>query len=339
MMTRQAAKCCAKNAANGDRLHVLGAMILVVLSGFTGCRRQQPQPIISAIPSDSAQTDYVCEHAGLAEAAAPYKVHVYWNGPTGIADSRFQIALVDRAIRNRHLGIVLTPTASNALSTVVERALGAGIPVVLLGQSIQLPADPRLFVVVDDMRQTEQLAVERIRAITHDRGEVAIVGVDAHLPDSLTRIELFKELLAEQAPSIQIATTTSDTNTFGQAEMATTQLLQAHEQLRVLYSMTPASTAGAVAAVHNAGRANDVSVIGHDQSGELLAMLRHGAIDALIIRNMRAMGGQAVNDILAARSHRSAPQQSRFSSTLVTRENIDTEPVQLLLRMDWRPIP
>lgn len=111
-------------------------MLCAILGAGAGCRRPIAQRVISAIPSDSAETDFVCEHAGLAEAASRYGVKIYWNGPSGSADSELQITLLDNAIRRKDIGVVLTPTANYALRTVVQRSLSSGIPVVMLGSSI-----------------------------------------------------------------------------------------------------------------------------------------------------------------------------------------------------------
>jgi ribose transport system substrate-binding protein len=304
-----------------------------------GCRTHVARRVINAIPSDSAETDFVCEHAGLAEAAARYSLEIYWNGPSGSADSELQIKLVDNAIRRKDLGVVLTPTASLALGTVVQRSLSAGIPVVILDSSISLPPNAGLFFVLDDLEHSEGLGAERVHKILGDKGEVAIIGIDPRLPRSIERAKLFESKLAAIAPQVHIVAQSVGTVTFGQAEMTSSQILRLHPNLGAIYAMNPPSTSGAVAALHNAHLTHPVSIVGHDQTGELLVMLRHGAIDSLLIRDMQGMAHRAVENIVSSRAGRPLTSVTYFQSALLSRENIDTEPMQQMLRMDWRPRP
>jgi hypothetical protein len=65
--------------------------------------------------------------------------------------------------------------------------------------------------------------------------------------------------------------------------------------------------------------------------------LRQGTIDSLIIQDMRGMGHQAVENIVAARSGHAVTSVTYREPMLLTRENIDTEAMQQMLLMDWRP--
>lgn len=310
----------------------------LILAIGIGCHKSERR-VISAIPADSAETDFVCEHAGLAEAASRYGVKIYWNGPSGSADSELQITLVDNAIKRKDLGIVLTPTADYALGTVVQRSLSARIPVVILGASISLPPDPDLSFVLEDTEHTESLSAERIHGILGDKGEVAIIGINPRLPGSIERVKLFELKLTAIAPHIRIIAESMGTETFGQAEMTTSQVLRLHPNVSVIYTLSPTSTSGAVAALHNSRMNHAVSIIGHDQTGDLLFMLRHGSVDSLLIRDMRGMAGRAVENIMAARARRPVAQVTYFKSALLTRDNIDTEPMQQMLKADWRQLP
>jgi ABC-type sugar transport system substrate-binding protein len=300
---------------------------------------QSARRVISAIPSDSAEGDFVCEHAGLAEAASHHDVKIYWNGPSGSADSELQISLVDKAIRRNDMGVVLTPTAVFALGTVVERSLSEGVPVVILGSPISLPPNPNLSFVLDDMERSEKLAAERIHRILGDNGEVAIIGVDPMLPGISERTKLFESALSATAPHIRIVAKSMGSEALGQAEMACSEVLRLHPKVGVIYAMNPTNTSGAVAALHSSHVAHPVSIIGHDQTVGLLFMLRQGSIDSLLIRDMRGMARQAVENIVATRDGRSVSPITYFQSALLTRDNIDTEPMQQMLKMDWRPLP
>lgn len=189
------------------------------------------------------------------------------------------------------------------------------------------------------MGYTERLSAERIHHILADKGEIAIIGIDPRLPESIERIKVFESKLAAIAPHIRIIAESTGSATFGQAEMTTSQVIRANPNVSIIYALNPNSTSGAVAALHNAHLNHNVSIIGHDQTGELLFMLRHGSIDSLLIRDMRGMARQAVENIMTTRAERPVNPLTYFKSALLTRDNIDTEPMQQMLKADWRQLP
>jgi hypothetical protein len=69
----------------------------------------------------------------------------------------------------------------------------------------------------------------------------------------------------------------------------------------------------------------------------LLFLLRQGGIDSLVIQDMRGMGVQAVENIIAARQGRSVSAVTYREPLLLDRGNIDNEAIQQRLKMDWRP--
>jgi ribose transport system substrate-binding protein len=318
-----------------------GALSITIALSATllcsGCGRSASH-VISAIPHSATEAFCVAEHAGLAEAAARNHVSIYWNGPRGGDDSEQQILLVERAISQGDMGIVLTPNAPFALDTVIQRALRHGLPVVILSSPISLPATPNLSFVLNDVQRSGQLAAERIRRIAgNDEGEIAVAGADPMSPGSTDLANAFEASLAHTAPHIHIVSRLIGPFTFGQAEMAIEKTIAEHPHLVAIYALSVAATDGAVAAVRTSHQEGRIRIIGSDQTLDLLFMLRQGTIDSLVIQDMRGMGQQAVENIVAARNRRAVARVTYHQPVLLNSDNIDSEPIQQMLKMDWRP--
>jgi ribose transport system substrate-binding protein len=150
------------------------------------------------------------------------------------------------------------------------------------------------------------------------------------------RADAFEHALARNAPGIHLAEKLVGSFSFGQAEQAAEASLHAHPHLSAIVAMNVNATRGAYAAVHAAGLSGRVKILGWDQALDLLFLLRHGQIDAMVIENTRAMGYLAVEEIVAETDGRSVPPYLYVQPELVTRENIDDERIQHMLDMDWR---
>lgn len=308
---------------------------LLASIGCSGARRTT----IAVIPRDTAEEIYVSEHGGAADAAYTRHLSIYWNGPSRDDDVEQQIALSERAIQSRDYGLILSPNNSFALDTVIQRALAHKIPVVILGAQIPVSEQRGLVFVTNDAKRMGLLAAARARDLLHGKGKVAILGIDSLSPGSVERSDAFERALRREAPAITVAEKLVGPFSFGQAELATEQAIQAHADLSLIFALGIPETSGASAAVRSTGTSNHIRIIGCDQTLDLLFQLRHGLIDSLVIENTRTMGQLAVERIAAERRGEAVPASTLVEPYLVTRQNVDEEPIQKVLSLRWRPEP
>jgi len=281
----------------------------------------------------------VSEHVGANEAAARNHVSVYWNGPTEEGNVEQQVELADRAIRNRDLGLVLSPVNPFALNTVVQRSLAAKIPVVIVGNPLSLAAEQGLAFVLNDEQEMGTLAARRIGQILNGRGEVLVVGIDPISSGRSDRASEFESALAREAPDIHVVARLKSAFNFGQAELAAEKTIVAHPHLSAILSLNTMATRGAIAAVNSTHTEKRIAIVGCDYNMDLLFMLRHNVIDSLVAPNMRAMGGMAVDTVMQEAHGAPAASYTYLKPVLITRDNIDSDPIQQMLYMDWRVRP
>jgi ribose transport system substrate-binding protein len=301
-----------------------------------GCHRFSPNRVISVIPRQASEYMWVTEHVGVNEAAARHKVSVYWNGPTEEGDVEQQVVLAERAITDGNLGLILSPSNPFALNTVVQRLLMSGMPVVILSNRLSLKPKNGLSFVLNDEEEAGRLAAHRIERVLHGRGKVLIIGIDSLSLGNPDRSSAFEATLSREAPAIQVVDRLKGSFSFGQAELAAEKAIQAHPDLSAILSLSTTSTRGAVAAVRTTHSSDHILIVGCDFNLDLLFLLRHRVIDAIVAQNMRRMGSIAVDSIVAERQGFSVPAYTFVKPVLITRENIDDESIQHMLYMDWR---
>ena len=139
-------------------------------------------PTIAFIPQTAGPMLWEAEHLGAAQAVRNLRCHIYWNTPTSEADVAGQVTLIERVTRGNYQGLVVAPNHRLSILSPLRRAMAAGLPVVVVGQSLDLPAGPRLgYIVNDDEKMGEMAAVEIARLI-HGKGSVVIAGLSPAAP-------------------------------------------------------------------------------------------------------------------------------------------------------------
>ena len=319
------------------RQALVACAALVVTLPFAGCLNAPAHRVISVIPRQSSESMWVAEHAGVSNAARRAGVGIYWNGPTEDGDVEQQIVLAERALHSGNMGVILSPSNPFALNTVIQHSLDEGMSVVIVGTPVSLRPEKRLSFVLNDAAQTGRIAADRMRESLKGQGEVLILGYDPLPVGRSERSSAFEAALEHDAPGIHVVEKLKGPFSFGQAELAAERAIRAHPHLSAIFTLNTIATRGAVAAVRTTHSAGHILIIGCDHNLDLLYLLRQGAIDSLVAQNMRQMGAMAVDTIVAENRGGEVEPYRFVRPQLLTRANIDDEPIQQMLMMDWRP--
>jgi len=303
-------------------------LLFAVLSG---CNREHKR-VIAVIPKGNADLFWQSVHAGAVKAGRETGVDVLWNGPASEADFTVQIQIVDAMI-NRHVdAIALAPTDRQALVTVVERAAGRNVPVVIFDSAI----DTQHFVsqVATDNYKAGQLAAERMGKILDGKGKVVIIAVKPGAASTEAREKGFEDTIGQKFPRIQILDKRYGMAMVAQAMTVTENMLAGHSDLDGIFASNESSSIGAAQAMR--GRAGKIKLVGFDWSPALLEDLNSGLLDSLVIQDPFKMGYQAV---MAAVKHLQGEPVAKIvdlEPRLIDRQNLNTPDVQAQLHPDLK---
>jgi ribose transport system substrate-binding protein len=319
-----------------------GAYVTVLLLDLLlgGCSRGHPHTI-AVVPQTTAQEIWEAEHAGVAKALLGTGWTERWNGPSSETEVDRQIALVEQAIRQGDGGLILAPDHPLALTTAVRRAAEQGMPVVVVDATLNLPSSLHVDYLMNDEQQTGALAADRIGAILHGRGTVAVLGETPALMGTVARAEAFRRTMEARYPGITVLDPLPGRFRTNLAEQDTEELLASHPELDAMFTLTVGATRGVYRGLKLKQRIRQVHLVACDQDLDLVYYLRLGEIDSLVAENTFAMGYQATRLITQHRARRTPGNAQgrvlRFAPRLVTRDNVDTPEIQQMLNMDWRP--
>jgi ribose transport system substrate-binding protein len=107
--------------------------------------------------------------------------------------------------------------------------------------------------------------------------------------------------------------------------------MTAFPDLAGLFADNESSTDGTVRAVKQRGAADQVKIVGFDSSEELIAELRAGTMDSIVVQDPFRMGYECMKAMADYLAGREPVAELDSGAYLVTRENIDDPEIQAIV--------
>ena len=290
-------------------------------------------------------------HQGAASVAAGQGLHLYWNAPSEEGDVQKQIGMLaahmggDRtgvagslrsAFSDADAGIIFAPDETLVSRSLIVDAVRRQIPVVIVDDELGPPPGKYLSYVSNDEAAGGRMAARCIAELLHGHGQLAIIGINTRSESGVTREGDFEQALHEAAPGVQIVVRKFGDQVVAHQQQIAQALTASGTHLDAVVTMTAAATRGAYYARITGGLPVAVHIVGFDQ--DLLMPVREGAIDAVIAQDTPRIGSLAMQNLVRLMHREPAPGQTLVAPVLITRQTIDTPPVQDLWAFshyDW----
>ena len=277
-------------------------------------------------------------HAGARKAAQELDVDISWRGPLREDDRDSQVAEVENAVARRVSGIAVAPLDEVALVAPVMSAQRGSVPVLIFDSGLK-GGEIVSFVATDNDKGGE-LAGEHLGKALGGRGKVILMRYAEGHDSTRRREDGFLRGLAAH-PAIQVLSSNQYLGAdvegaYKRAEALLTQYKNADGTLGVDGLFAPnESTAFAVMRVlQDNGWAGKVKFIGFDASDGLLAGLRGGAIEALVVQDPVRMGYLSVVTMVKHLRGEKVERRIDTGVHLVTRDVLDRPDIKLLVQPD-----
>jgi ribose transport system substrate-binding protein len=301
-------------------------------------QRSSSQLTVAVIPKGTTHTFWQSIHAGANMAARELGASVIWRGPMREDDRDAQVSEVEGFISRGVSGIVLAPLDETALVGPVADARRARIPVVIIDSGLE--GDDYVSFVATDNLAGGRLAGQRLAGLLNGRGRVVLLRYAEGHDSTSKREEGFLDALKSQ-PGIQILSANQYGGTdiegyYKRAEALLGRYKNADGTLGVdgLFCASETSTFAILRVLQDNGWAGKVRFVGFDASPGLVAALRGGHLDGLILQDPVRMGYLGVKTMV---SHVRGEQVAKRIDTgvrFVTRETMDEPAARELLQPD-----
>jgi ribose transport system substrate-binding protein len=304
------------------------SLIAALIGATVGClmillpeTRSAPSlPVIAFVPRTTGTNLAEDMRRGAQAAAQISGYRIYWNAPTREDDVDRQVRIAETAIRRGARAVILGPTNPRGITTMLNALQNRKVPVVIVQTESPIPTGSYLTSVTPDQTKFGRLAAERVIQLTGGSGQVAIVGLDRAMPETLTRARSFIAALASH-PAIEIVTEAQGSVQTLEAEQSARAVIHAFPALRVIFAVSADATQGAVLALNGAEARHGVALIGCDRDLFLSDEMQRGKIDSLIAVDGYAVGALAMRTALMGTGGRPLPPPQHVEPVLITREN------------------
>ena len=150
------------------------------------------------------------------------------------------------------------------------------------------------------------------------KGKVAILSGSLTASDHVERITGFKDALSKH-PDMKIVFEQPDDDILEKAVTLTENLMQAHPDIDGIFASNASNPVGAARAVKNAGKADEISIVGMDDLPEAVDFVCSGVIDALKAQRQWDMGYWGVYYMVAMNQNHTIPMFHNTGSRFLTK--------------------
>jgi ribose transport system substrate-binding protein len=308
-------------------------VLLLSVTLLTTACKQSGKPVIGVVPKGASHIFWQTVHAGAIKAAQEDGFEVEWNAPTREVDASRQIEIVESMVNRKLAGIVLAPVDRKALVATVERAAAAGIPVSIFDSAIDTPK--RITYVATNNEEGGRMAARRMGEVLQGKGKVGVIGFMPGSASTMEREHGFQDEIRTKFPGINLIGLQFAMADRAKAMAQTENILASHPDLAGLFADNESSSAGAIQAL-KARNAKSVRMVAFDASEQLLAELRAGWIDSIVVQNPFRMGYEATKSIAQHRNKQPLPAVIDSGAQLILAADLDNANIKELLFPDIR---
>ncbi|MDR0671599.1 MAG: ABC transporter substrate-binding protein [Oscillospiraceae bacterium] len=222
-------------------------------------------------------------------------------------DASKQSDIVQNKVASGVNAILLAASDKSALSPAVEAAKAQGIVVVTVDSGVETSQYDAHF--GTNNTQAGATAADTLAALLKAAGKtggkIAIVNAQSGAQTTMERENGFKDQMKAQYPEYTILPTTYSDGDKNKAYDQATDFMSSNSDLVGFYGCNEGSSVGVGNAVEQAGKSEEIPVVGFDFSDDTKKLLGSGAIDATMQQDPYKMGYdglKAAVDVLSGKA-------------------------------------
>lgn len=312
---------------------ILFVSALVALVFCCGCGARGKKTI-AVIPKGTSALFWVSVHAGAAAAGDKFGVNILWNGPAQETEYDRQVQIVDSMVARHVDGIALAAAERKALVPPLDRAAQAGIPVTVFDSGVDT-TNYMTFLATNNY-EGGQMGARELGRLLNAKGTAAII---MHAPGSASTMDRergFDDVMKSEFPNIQIIGRQYGLSDRAKAMTSAENILTAHPDLNGIFASSEPSSVGTALALKSRGAAGRVKFVAFDSSDSMIADMKAGVIDAMVVQDPFRMGFEAVKTVVDKLNGTTPPKTIDLSAHLIRRDDLDKPEVRQLLFPDLK---
>ena len=250
------------------------------------------------------------------------KVNVVWDAPTD-AIVTDQIAKMEANASSQPDGISVAIIDPSATTAVINELVAAGIHVETF--DCDAPDSDREFYCGHSTNYQDGYDMAEVMAEKlGGEGQVAILSGSLSAQNHIDRVTGFKDCLAENYPNIEVVDEQPDNDSVEEALAVTEGYISTYPDLKAVFGCNGASPNGAARAIIDAGKTDDIIVVGMAEDAEAAGYVRDGAMYCTLKQKVPSYGYNSVyNMIMIADGEGPVTVNGDIPADFITAENVD----------------
>ncbi|MEZ5933069.1 MAG: D-ribose ABC transporter substrate-binding protein [Alphaproteobacteria bacterium] len=277
--------------------------------------------LISIIVTDPANPYWFTE--GEVAKATAEELGYTANVSAHVGDTNKESNLIDTAITNQSVAIILDPANADGSVGAVQKAVDAGIPVFLVNAEINQEG-LAMGQLVSNNAQGAALGAQAWVEIVGDSAQyVEFFGNPAD-NNAATRSNGYETVLSQYPDLEKVAQEVANWDrTQGYNKMQS--ILQANPDITAVISGNDEMALGAIAALKEAGKLENVIVGGFDGSPDAVDAIKAGELAYSVLQPVAFFSAEAVRqaDHFIKTGEKPANEKQLFDCYLITPDNVD----------------
>ncbi len=282
----------------------------------------QGKGLITIIVNDPANPYWFTE-GNVAKATAEKLGYTAIVG-AHVGDTNTESKLVDTAITNKSVAIILDPANASGSVGAVQKAVSAKIPVLLVNAEINKEGLAKAQLVSNNA-QGAALGAQQWVKIMGDKGKyVELFGAPSD-NNAATRSNGYKTVLSQYPGLNKVGSEVANWDrTQGHNKMQS--MLQANPEIKGVISGNDEMALGAIAALKKAGKLKDVVVGGFDGSPDAVAAIKSGELAYSVLQPVAVFSEEAVkqaDSFIRTGKTGAKSEKQLFDCLLITKDNVN----------------
>jgi len=322
------------------RREVLGlGVALAATSAATSACKGSGKTKIAVIPKGTTHEFWKSVHAGAVKASRELDVEIVWKGPLKEDDLKEQINVVETFVTQGVTGICLAPLNDKGLLPPVKTAKAAGIPVLVFDSALQ--GEEHVSYVATDNVAAGKLGGERLAKALGGKGNVVLLRYVEGSASTAQREQGFLDAM-KAAPDIKVVSSDQYGGATTESASGKSETLLAAQgadkgNVAGVFCPNESTTFGMLLALDKLNLGGKVKLVGFDASEKLVAGLKDGKIEALVLQNPFNMGYLAVKTIVSHIKKETIEKVIDTGSRIVDKDNMEQAEIKDLLSPDLKP--
>ncbi|MDO9380504.1 MAG: ABC transporter substrate-binding protein [Nocardioidaceae bacterium] len=263
---------------------------------------------------------YISMRCGIEAAAKEAGATVDVQGPEKF-DPTLQKPIVDSVVASKPDALLIAPTDVSAMQAPLKAAADAGIKVVLVDTTVEDPSFASSAISSDNVGGGKA-AFDAIKQLNPDGGKVLVISTDPGVSTVDARVEGFKTAVDADSSFSYLGVQYSRNEPTRAAQLVTAAL-QKDPDIVGVFATNLFAAEGSATGIRQAGKQDQVKIVGFDAGPAQVKALKAGTVQALIAQQPATIGSDGVEQAIKAIDGDATEKDIQTGFTIITKDNVD----------------